>query len=1023
MIAIYLAFLIICARLTKSDSFSPLKKYKGLVNSSTNKQIFSQLQFSENAFFDEEQNIVGTLNFPPYHLFQRQPYVSNGYIGARIPNLGQGFAFDLLSNSSDSSLKDLSNGWPQFNKRFAGAFVAGFYNLQEKLSGNNFPWLEQYGSDSTLSAIPQWTTLVLTSVGGESLDPSLPSSKWGNITDYSQVLSFEDGTVTTSFTWLNKINLKFTVTANKHDVNVGMVTLEIHNPTDEVVFVKASDVLDFETSHNCKFHSLGPTQDGIFLMFSPANVKNVFGAISSRLTTTYDATEDVESGSTASKMGLQKNIYLDIQPHDTAFLQKVVGVVTTDLDPTKYDHAGKVLEAANKAASTIDYEILSDLHQEAWKASLGNTLEVIFPDDSLLTLAARSSIYHLHANSRDNAKGLTAALGVSGLSSDAYGGQVFWDTDLWILLGILPFNPRIAATLLNYRSHTRLQAIKNKESPSNPFSDSQGAVYPWTSGRYGNCTASGPCFDYEYHINSAIAYSAFNLYLSGSISEETLESQVYPIIHDAASFFSSYVYYNETLEKYTSHNLTDPDEFANHIDNGAYTNVAISKTVQWAVVIADHLNKTVPDIFRNIPGNIHIPTSSDDDRIILEYTDMPYSALIKQADVVMIAYPLDYEFESAEHAKANLDYYAMRQVSTGPAMTFPIFSIVASSVLNSGCAAESYLMKSVQPYLRAPFAQFSEQSSDSFEMNGGTHPAFPFLTAHGGFLQAILHGLLGFRFTYEIVGTKIFRYLEFKGHSLSLVPNGVFFPEIHYMNQTLQLNLTKDTLSITNNGPANDKGESPPIINIKEVSSNSFVTLKPHETVYFEVSSRKKVRKGSLTECGSAWFTNLNQATAGDVTLLMHDGSNSTRWKAAHDGTTKILIDLKETKSLRAGTINWGSNPPKLFKLHTESREEDNEMEFNLTLELLEKLSFDAKLNDKLYHQDEFFEQIYEEAVQISAPFNSTEYMKIKPVSRHNTTTFELSSQVETRFVLVEIEGVHNESIEGGAEIYSIDLF
>lgn len=1023
MILLYLTFLILCARLTQGKDCPTLSRYKSLVNSSSNKQIFTQLQFSENAFFDEEQNIVGTLNFPNYHLFQRQPYVANGYFGARIPNLGQGFAFDLISDSEDSSPEDLKNGWPQFNERFAGAFVAGFYNLQDKLNGNNFPWLEQYGSDSTLSAIPQWTTLVLTSGSGESLDPSLDSSVWGNITKYSQVLSFEDGTVSTSFTWLNSLNLRVNVTANKHHINVGVVTIEIHNPTNDAIFVKASDILDIDTSHNCKFHSLGPTNDGIFLMFSPVNVKNNFGAISSRLTTSYNATDDVDLVSSASKTSIKKNIYLEVQPKDTALLRKIVGVVTTDLDPIKYENAGAVLEAASEAVKAFDHEELSTLHRNAWKATLGKTLEVTFPDDVLLTLAARSSIYHLHANSRANANGLTAALGVSGLSSDAYGGQVFWDTDLWMLLGILPFNPLISATLLNYRSFTRPQAVKNRSSPSNPFLNSHGAIYPWTSGRFGNCTATGPCFDYEYHINSAIAYSAFNLYLSGFISEDTLESQIYPIVHDAASFFSSYVYYNETLGKFTSNNLTDPDEFANHIDNGAYTNAAISKTVEWAVAIADHLNKTVPDIFRQILGKMHIPTSPDDDRVYLEYTDMPYSALIKQADVVMMSYPLGWEFDSNEHAKANLDYYAMRQVSTGPAMTFPIFSIVASSILDSGCSGESYLMKSVQPYLRAPFAQFSEQSSDNYESNGGTHPAFPFLTAHGGFLQAILHGLLGLRFTYKIIDDRIHRFLEFKGHSLSMVPNGVYFPEIYYMNQTLQLNLTSDTLIITNNGPIGNEINDLPEIKIKETSSDSFVTLNPYKTVSFNVSKRKKVRAESLTECGSAWFANINRGISGDVTLLMHDGSNSTRWKAAHNTTTKILIDLKLKKTLKAGTINWGSNPPRNLKVHSQLLGGEHDSGMSLSPDIIENLSFATKLKEEAIHQDEFFEIIYEESVKISAPFDPIDHMKIKPVSRHNITTFELSSPVKTRFVLVQIDGVHDESIEGGAEIYSIDLY
>ena len=48
--------------------------------------------------------------------------------------------------------------------------------------------------------------------------------------------------------------------------------------------------------------------------------------------------------------------------------------------------------------------------------------------------------------------------------------------------------------------------------------------------------------------------------------------------------------------------------------------------------------------------------------------------------------------------------------------------------------------------MRLPFYQFSEQTNDIYTLNGGTNPAFSFLTGHGGFLQVFTHGLTGFRF-------------------------------------------------------------------------------------------------------------------------------------------------------------------------------------------------------------------------------------------------------------------------------------
>jgi hypothetical protein len=35
------------------------------------------------------------------------------------------------------------------------------------------------------------------------------------------------------------------------------------------------------------------------------------------------------------------------------------------------------------------------------------------------------------------------------------------------------------------------------------------------------------------------------------------------------------------------------------------------------------------------------------------------------------------------------------------------------------------------------YNRFSEQTTDSFETNGGTNPAYTFLTGHGGYLQCV----------------------------------------------------------------------------------------------------------------------------------------------------------------------------------------------------------------------------------------------------------------------------------------------
>lgn len=993
-----------------------------LVNLPENKKTFSSSPYSENAFFDSSTNTLGTLDFVQHHSYQTQPYVANGYFGARIPNLGHGFTYDLLPNASYAQSEELNNGWPLFNRRFAGAFTAGFFNSQENTTGSNFPWIYQYGWDSVISAIPQWTYLSI-SADGFILDPSRPTELWGNITNYVQTLSLENGVVSTLFTWLEKLHLSYEVSANKHDINLGSVTLAVENLSDEAVVITVTDTIDFRTSQRCRFvSSRNYGQDGVQIIVSPEGVRDVFGAVHSRLY--IEGRRPKRCHSLDNNLDVSRVIETVIPPGEKEKFIKLVGIYTTDLSPNIYKIAEDVSMAARETALQGNLYELNLRHNDAWLSALGNSL-IEFPDSPLLTMASKASVYHINANMRPGATGLTSALSVSGLSSDSYGGQVFWDTDLWILMGILPFNPSVSKSLLNYRLQSHEQAVKNILSPSSPNKTIGGAIYPWTSGRFGNCTATGPCFDYEYHINADIAYSAIQIYLSGAVDDNYLENTIFPLVFDAALFFSTYLEYDPTILQYVSRNLTDPDEFAEYVDNGAYTNAAISMTIRWATIIAKHLGKTVPDIFTHIYDHIHVPYSPDDSDLVLEYTDMNSSIAVKQADVIMMTYPLENELISEELAIKNLMYYATRQVSTGPAMTFLIFSIVSSAMLDTGCSSESYLLKSIEPFLRGPFAQFLEQSNDHYLTNGGTHPAFPFLTAHGGFLQTILMGLLGMRFSYELEGDRIQRVLLFKAKNLSLFPNGVNFGEVKYMNTSLSINLKNSFLTVKNNGPTADKMSLD--TNIKIVSNSvpgvtELRILKKFETANFKVSSRKKSDTNSVTECGAALFINLSAGAQGDVVDLLHDGDNSTYWQAASDGEAQVLIDLKTRKNLKGGVINWGDSPALKIQIYAHHIDDEQRKALKNILPQKAVDQGSAPIQKILDAQNWNFREVFSNVVQINEPFDPEEYLKVHTVKRFNTTKIEFSAPVDCSLIMVKFSGSQSYQ-NNGAKVFDMSFY
>lgn len=1013
------------------------KQLQTLINSRENKEIFLQLQNSGSAYYDPTTNTVGTAEFPTYNQYQRQAYVSNGYIGSRIPNLGQGFTFDQLSDSPDAVKDDLSNGWPLFNERFSGSFIGGFYDIQKNTTETNFPELIKNGYESILSAVPQWTTLTLSTVkNGKkfSLDPSLSRDSQGDISNYGQNLSLSNGIVTTEFTWLGSLQVHIEVVAHRSNINLGIVNLRVVNLDNSTIDLKVEDKLDFASTQRCQLTEVGSDDEGIFIHFQPNEIDYVNGAIYSKLKYDEQSLNSVKRGSKNDTSTQELDISVDSSK--SFKVSKIVGIVSSDLDPEKYKMASSVNDFAKKVA-TKQKDSVSDLiksHKTEWARTFESSNSITFPGDSLLTLASRASVYHLNANTRPEARGVTAALPVGGLSSDSYGGMVFWDTDLWMLNGLLPFNPDHAKSIVNYRIHTHEQAKKNV--PDNKG----GAVYSWTSGRFGNCTSTGPCMDYEYHINIAVAMAAWEVYLSGAADDDYLDSVAYPLINDAATFLSDFVEYNDSLAQYVTHNMTDPDEYANHVDNAAYTNAGISLLMKWAITISNHLGKPVPTKYTDIAGSMHIPTSDNADNITLEYTGMNSSVGIKQADVIMMTYPLGNELISDDQAYTNMEFYSMKQVSYGPAMTFPIFSIVASNLSPSGCASQSYLHKAVQPFLRGPFAQFSEQNNDNFLTNGGTHPAFPFMTAHGGFLQAILQGLTGLRFDYDIDdANKLSRMLTFDPISLPCLGNGVQFDSIKYMNQTLSLAINETSFIIKNNGPITGSKEDTPIrISLAKRNPKAGVyTLNKGEELVFPLFEPKAGSSLSVSECASAKFINITESAYGDATVLVNDGDNTTHWQLKYNDTTaKILVDLKQSRNITSGVINWGDRPPKRWSLLAyESQEQSKIEDLNNVTDILSKVNFGNDLYkkyafidvDTVYDQDDVFTAIISENVDISAPYDPKESVQIEIPLRHNTTSFGVKQGLNARFLLIEVTDIHDtEPIDdetGGAKLYEVEFF
>jgi trehalose/maltose hydrolase-like predicted phosphorylase len=335
-------------------------------------------------------------------------------------------------------------------------------------------------------------------------------------------------------------------------------------------------------------------------------------------------------------------------------------------------------------------------------------------------------LYHLYSFSREGTALSPSPMGLSGLG---YNGHVFWDTELWMYPSILVMQPQMARSMMEYRFQ-RLDAAKR-----NAFSKGfRGAMFPWESAETGVeetpvWALSGP---FEHHITGCVAIAAWNYYC---VTQDTawLRDRGWPILSATADFWASRVERNGP-GKYDIRNVVAADEWAENVDNNAFTNAAARANLNYATKAAAILKiKADPD-WLNVANNI--PILKFPDGITKEHAAYNGEG-IKQADVNLLSYPLK-EVTDPKAVRADLEYYSKRVPDQGtPAMTQAVFTTLYAR-LGDGEAAFKWFKESYIPNLNPPFRVIAETK-------GGTNPYFS--TGAGGIIQSVLMGFGGLEIT------------------------------------------------------------------------------------------------------------------------------------------------------------------------------------------------------------------------------------------------------------------------------------
>jgi trehalose/maltose hydrolase-like predicted phosphorylase len=463
--------------------------------------------------------------------------------------------------------------------------------------------------------------------------------------------------------------------------------------------------------------------------------------------------------STPDKIGL--NFMFEVESGKEYTCYKYVSFYTS------MDSLNPVEDAKTSAAQLKDegYDKTFKGHCGAW-SKIWDT-DVIIGGDAEGQKAIRANLFYLYQSFREDVNWSASPMGLSGLG---YNGHVFWDADVWMYPTLLITHPEFAESVVMYRYNMLQGAIsKAKESGY------EGAMYPWESADKGSEVTPtwATTGSYEHHITADVALAQWDYYLAtGDLA--WLRDFGSKVICETAKYWASRVTYNQNADRYEITGVTGPDEYHENINNNAYTNAAAAKNLRIAAKTCEILGIEYPSKWLEIADRMYIPFD-DQKQVHLEYEGYAGDQ-IKQADAVMLTYPLDFEMSDAVRLN-DLLYYANLTDPNGPGMTDSIHSIVAAELGNVPMAYD-YFVKSYRQYVKPPFNMFSETP---------TNYNFCFLTGAGGSLQSTFYGFLGFRWNESAIDLKpvptlpenwtgiTYKGIKWQGHlaNIAIKPNQV----------------------------------------------------------------------------------------------------------------------------------------------------------------------------------------------------------------------------------------------------------
>lgn len=438
----------------------------------------------------------------------------------------------------------------------------------------------------------------------------------------------------------------------------------------------------------------------------------------------------------------------------------------------------EVLDPGASSQSVCEFSVDDfDLHlsrsTEVWQ-DLWSRSNVSIEGDDEVDRALRYNLFQILIAAPRHDE--TVSIGAKTLSGYGYRGHAFWDTEIFLLPFLIYTQPKIARNLLMYRYHT-LPGAK-KKAAENGFA---GAMFAWESASTGEEVTprwvTGPdgeliriwCGDIEQHITADIVYAILQYWKATGDDLFMMEFGA-EIVLEAARFYASRLEWDPNDSAYHIRNVIGPDEYHEHVDDNAFTNLM----AQWVLRTAGKVSNWLKDFsdvgsfmdkplfqvtgeeisgWQKIADQILIHFNQDG---IIEqfkgYFDLRYIdqaemgerdrslqsifgiegvqayQFIKQPDVVMALYLLKEQF-GEEVIRKNFDYYSLRTDLSQGSSLGPSIQALMLARLGNVEAARAMLLRTL----------LTDLEDNRGNTADGIHAA-----SAGAVWQVIIMGFLGF---------------------------------------------------------------------------------------------------------------------------------------------------------------------------------------------------------------------------------------------------------------------------------------